>query len=120
MLAVPADAGNAFAGQIVVAWHGYRAGGHRIVGFALDASGRPNGPPRIWIDGWAARGKGRPLGAPAGIAVDGQGRLLVVEDRNRTLLMLVRDPATAAARRDNPLMLRFEVLATEATPAAAA
>ena len=95
MISVPSDAKNAFAGQIVVAWHGYRAGGHRIVGFALDPRGRPSGPPHVWIDGWAARGKGRPLGAPAGIAIDSAGRLLVVEDRNRTLLMLVRDPVTS-------------------------
>jgi glucose/arabinose dehydrogenase len=94
MLAVPTGAGNAFAGQLVVAWHGYRAAGHRIVGFALDATGRPKGPARMWIDGWAARGKGHPLGAPAGIAIDGAGRMLVVDDRNRSLLMLVRDPAS--------------------------
>ena len=95
MVSVPSDAKNAFAGQLVVAWHGYRAGGHRIASFALDATGRPSGPARMWIDGWAARGKGRPLGTPAGFTIDSTGRLLVVEDRNRTLLMLVRDPATA-------------------------
>ena len=27
----------------LVAWHGYRAGGHRVVSFMLDASGRPSG-----------------------------------------------------------------------------
>lgn len=91
MVAVPANAGNAFAGQLVVAWHGYRAGGHRIVSFALDATGRPTGPARLWIDGWAARGKGRPLGAPAGFTIDSAGRMLIVEDRNRTLLVLARD-----------------------------
>ena len=95
MLAVPANAGNAFAGQLVVAWHGYRAGGHRVASFALDANGRPSGPPTMWIDGWAARGKGHPLGTPAGVTIDSAGRMLVVEDRNRTLLMLVRDPAAA-------------------------
>jgi len=97
MVAVPAGAGNAFAGQLVVAWHGYRAGGHRIASFALDATGRPKGAARLWIDGWAARGKGHPLGAPAGLAIDGAGRMLVVEDRNRSLLMLVREPATGAS-----------------------
>jgi glucose/arabinose dehydrogenase len=91
MIAVPADARNAFAGQLVVAWHGYRAGGHRIVSFALDASGRPKGAARLWVDGWTARPGVRPLGAPAGILIDSQGRLLIVEDRNRTLLMLARD-----------------------------
>ena len=91
MLAVPAGAGNAFAGQLLVAWHGYRAGGHRIVSHALDAQGRPRGAPRVWVDGWTALSGVRPLGAPTGIAVDAAGRLLIVEDEHRTLLMLARE-----------------------------
>jgi glucose/arabinose dehydrogenase len=102
MLAVPAAANNAFAGQVVVAWHGYRAAGHRIVGFGVDARGVPTGAPRVWIGGWNAAKNIRPLGAPAGILVDSAGRLLVVEDRNRTLLMLTRD-ATAPARAASAL-----------------
>ena len=96
MVAVAAGAGNEFAGQLVVAWHGYRAGGHRVVSFAIDPSGRPSGAPRPWIDGWSASRNVRPLGAPAGILIDSGGRLFIVEDRNRTVLMLVRDPAAAA------------------------
>jgi glucose/arabinose dehydrogenase len=91
MIAVPAAAKNPFAGQLVVAWHGYRAGGHRVVAISLDAAGRPSGPPRTWIGGWTAAAGVRPLGAPTGLAIDAGGRLLVVEDRNRSLLMLTRD-----------------------------
>jgi len=91
MLAVPADADNAFAGQLLVAWHGYRSGGHRIVGQGLDARGRPQGAPKVWVDGWTALSGVRPLGAPTGIAVDAAGRLLIVEDRHKTLLMLIRE-----------------------------
>lgn len=98
MLAVPADAGNAFAGRLVVAWHGYRAGGHRVVSFALDAAGKPGAMARTWVGGWTAQKNVRPLGAPTGLLVDSAGRLLIVEDRNRTLLMLTREtPAAAAA-----------------------
>ena len=91
MIAVPASAKNAFAGQLLVAWHGYRAAGHRVVSYSLDAAGRPGGEPRTWIGGWNAAPGVRPLGAPTGIYVDSFGRLLVVEDRNKTLLMLVRE-----------------------------
>ena len=92
MLAVPAAAPNPFAGQLVVAWHGYRAGGHRVVSFKLDAQGRPVGAVQVWIGGWTAAPGVRPLGAPTGMAIDTHGRLLVVEDRHKTLLMLVREP----------------------------
>lgn len=91
MIAVPAAAKNPFAGQLVVAWHGYRAGGHRVVGIPLDAAGEPSAAARIWIGGWTAAAGVRPLGAPTGLAIDAAGRLLIVEDRNRTLLMLARD-----------------------------
>lgn len=91
MIAVPATAANPFAGQLVVAWHGYRAGGHRVVGFKLDASGKPSGAARVWIGNWTASPGVRPLGAPTGMAIDSAGRLLLVEDRHKTLLMLVRE-----------------------------
>ena len=91
MIAVPATAKNVFAGQLLVAWHGYRAGGHRVVSFTLDPQGKPTGAPRTWIGGWTAAPGVRPLGAPTGLAIDAAGRLLVVEDRHKTLLMLVRD-----------------------------
>ena len=97
MVAVPARAANAFAGQLVVAFHGYRADGHRVVGYALGADGVPRGRPRVWIGGWGAEKNVRPLGAPTGVLVDSAGRLFVVEDRNRTLLMLTRDDSAAPA-----------------------
>jgi len=74
---------------LLVAWHGYRPAGHRVVGYRLDAQGRAQGAPTVWIGGWSAAAGVRPLGAPTGITVDGAGRLWVVEDRNRTVLMLI-------------------------------
>lgn len=91
MIAVPLAAKNPFAGQLVVAWHGYRAGGHRVVSFKLDAQGKSSGPPQVWIGGWTVAPGVRPLGAPTGLAIDVHGRLLVVEDRHKTLLMLMRE-----------------------------
>jgi glucose/arabinose dehydrogenase len=91
MLAVPQTARSPFAGQLLVAWHGYRPAGHRVVGYRLDAQGRAQGAPTVWIGGWNAAAGVRPLGAPTGITVDGSGRLWVVEDRNRSVLMLIRN-----------------------------
>ncbi len=93
MQAYAKGAPHAFAGQLLVAWHGYRETGHRIVSYEIDANGRPSGKPTAWIGGWAAKTGVRPLGAPTGFSVDTAGRMLVVEDRKRTLLMLVRESA---------------------------
>ncbi len=89
MLAVPKGANNRFAGQLLVAWHGYRAVGHRVVGFRLGADGRPQGAAKVWIGGWSEAQGVRPLGAPTGLTVDSGGRLWVVEDRNRSVLLLL-------------------------------
>ena len=89
MLAVAPAARSPFAGQLLVAWHGHRPAGHRVVGYRLDGQGRAQGAPTVWIGGWNAVAGVRPLGAPTGITVDGAGRLWVVEDRNRTVLMLM-------------------------------
>ena len=78
-----------FAGQLLVAWHGPQATGHRVVGFRLDKNGLPGGQPIDWMAGWHAQEGVRPMGRPAGLTVDRAGRLLVVEDFNRTVLMLL-------------------------------
>jgi glucose/arabinose dehydrogenase len=89
-------AGTPFAGQVLVAWHGYKPAGHRLVGYALDAKGLPAGKPVDWLAGWD-KGGGHPLGKPTGFTIDRQGRLLVVEDFNRTVLMLL--PTGAAPKK---------------------
>ena len=93
MLATPA--GSAFGGQLLVAWHGQRADGQRLVGFARDGKGRPSGKPIQWLSNWDARHGLRPGGRPTGMDIDHAGRLLVVEDFNRSLLMLMSEAGTA-------------------------
>lgn len=88
-------AGSRFTNQLLVVWRGPQKTGHRVVGFRLDARGLPAGEPIDWLYDWHPEAGVRPMGRPTGITVDRQGRLLVVEDYNRTLLMLL--PATTAA-----------------------
>ena len=89
LLATPAN--SAYQGQLLAAWHGPQ--GHRVVGFARQKDGKPGGKPIDWLSGWTANGKQRPLGRPTGLALTHQGHLLVVEDYNRSLLMLLPDTA---------------------------
>lgn len=91
MLAVPTDSGSPWAGQLLVAWHGHRPTGQRVVRIPLDTRGRPTGQPVEVLSGWQAVGGARPKGAPTGLGVDRAGRLWVVEDRNKTVLMLRRE-----------------------------
>ncbi len=89
MLLAPASSPAPWAGQLLVAWHGPRASGHRVVAQALNARGQPQGAPRDLLSGWQARAGVQPQGAPTGIHLDSLGRLWVVEDRHRSLLLLL-------------------------------
>jgi glucose/arabinose dehydrogenase len=92
LLAVPKldkiSTGSPWSDRLLAVWHGYRAGGHRIVAWRLDDQGRPAGAREDLVSGWSSRADVRPKGSPAGITVDAQGRLWIVEDRNRTVLVV--------------------------------
>ncbi|MDR7093363.1 PQQ-dependent sugar dehydrogenase [Hydrogenophaga laconesensis] len=89
LLATPAGAGP-FAGRLLAVWHGYRTGGHRVVAWRLDAHGQPTGTREDLVSGWQAQPGVRPLGTPAGITLDTHGRLWIVEDRNRSVIVIAR------------------------------
>lgn len=98
LLAVPpAAAGQTeqpWSGRLLAVWHGYRAQGHRIVAWRLGADGRPSGARENIVSGWRVMPGIRPQGNPAGVAVDHRGWLWIVEDRNRTVLVVA--PETPA------------------------
>jgi glucose/arabinose dehydrogenase len=87
-----------FAGRLLAVWHGYRQGGHRIVGWRLDEHGRPVGPREDLVHGWHAQAGVRPLGTPAGASFDAQGRLWIVEDRNRSVIVIARQTEQPTTR----------------------
>lgn len=95
LLAVPAaasgEAQRPWSGRLLAVWHGHRSQGQRIVAWRLGADGRPAGARENIVSGWRAMPGIRPLGNPAGITVDHQGRLWIVEDRNRTVLVVAPD-----------------------------
>lgn len=91
MLVAPAGLSQPWAGKLLVAWHGHRPTGQRIMAFAIDTTGKITGKGTELLGNWAAKPGIRPQGAPTGLALDASGRLFVLEDRNHTLLVLGRD-----------------------------
>ena len=93
LLATPKEVSTGpFAQRLLAVWHGYRANGHRIVAWRLDEQGRPKGAREELVSGWQAQAGVRPMGTPAGIGFDTEGRLWVVEDRNKTVIVIARQP----------------------------
>jgi hypothetical protein len=78
-------------GRLVVGYHGYRDTGHRVVSFPVDAAGRPNGPSTEILGEWAETDDYAP-GGPVGVTVSSRDTLLVVDDRNGTLLEVRATP----------------------------
>lgn len=96
LLATPAaSAGRPAApwdGKLLAVWHGYREAGHRVAGWTIGPDGRPTGPRQDLVSGWQPVNGVRPRGTPAGITVDHQNRLWIVEDRNRTVIVVAPRP----------------------------
>lgn len=78
---------TAWRGSLVIALHGYRRLGHRIIAYRFDPSGQPARKFDVLVDGWQADAR-HPMGAPTDIKADSHGRLWVTEDRNGTLLVI--------------------------------
>jgi glucose/arabinose dehydrogenase len=75
-------------GTLVLAYHGYRSTGHRIVAFHIAANGSPIGAPVDLVSGWTAVRNLRPQGAPVAMLELADGSILILEDHNGTLLRL--------------------------------
>lgn len=88
MLAYRGTALAGARGKLVLAYHGYRSTGHRIVALPLNASGVPVGPSVDLVSGWRAVRSVRPQGAPVAMLEQADGSILILEDRNGTLLRL--------------------------------
>jgi glucose/arabinose dehydrogenase len=80
------------SGVLIVPYHGYRKNAQRVVAWKVDAKGVPQGEPVNLIHGWEADAKTkRPMGAPVEVAASQDGSLWITEDRNGTLLRLVKE-----------------------------
>lgn len=92
MLVAPREPAGPWAGRLLVAWHGHRPAGRRVMAFELNANGSIAGKGQEIMGDWAARAGVRPQGAPTGLALGSNGHLFVLEDRNHTVLMVGREP----------------------------
>jgi glucose/arabinose dehydrogenase len=77
-------------GRLLIAYHGYRRYGHRLLAFPVGPDGAPNGEPVDIIAGWEA-GPKLPTGAPVDVEIGADGAVYLTEDRNGTLLRLAPD-----------------------------
>ena len=74
-------------GRLVVAYHGYRELGHRLVAFPVNARGVPSGPSTDLVSGWEENDS-RSAGGPVGLMVAPDNSLWVTDDRNDQVLRL--------------------------------
>lgn len=93
-----------YRGNLIVAYHGYRALGHRLVMVPVDANGIPGGgEPLDIIRGWEKNDAARdPLGAPVDVIVAKDGSLYVTEDKNGDVLRVFFDPSQGSGAPMRP------------------
>jgi glucose/arabinose dehydrogenase len=73
--------------QLVVSYHGYRDTGHRLMGFPIDSSGKPNAEGVELIGNWGETDT-QEFGGPVGTAVAPDDSLWVTDDRNNVIVRL--------------------------------
>lgn len=102
-------------GKLLIALHGYRDPGHRVLLFDVDARGIPAEDARYreLIAGWEPSERG-PRGSPVEMTVARDGSLWIIEDTNGTVLRLSRD-AWAASRVAGSATSAAEELVADAT-----
>jgi hypothetical protein len=105
----PADGLPGLAGKLLVTLHGFRETGQRVIACDVDADGRPVAEGkrqmarcRNAIAGWSAKAGIRPKGAPVGLLRTKDGRLWLTEDKNRTVIVLMRAGEGAAGESGSP------------------
>jgi glucose/arabinose dehydrogenase len=88
MTYAPSSINTSLKNRLIIAYHGYRSHGHRIVSLAVNAEGMPTAPPQNLVSGWEKAAQ-QPMGAPVDVKFAPDGSLWVTEDRNGTVLRLV-------------------------------
>jgi glucose/arabinose dehydrogenase len=91
------------SGKLLIALHGHREGGHRVLVLDVGADGVPaaDAQPREVIAGWAPTEAG-PRGAPVDMTTARDGSVWLVEDTNGTVLRLSSDAYAASTERERP------------------
>ena len=77
----------ALRGRYLIALHGYRDTGHRLIAIGANAAGRPAGKASDVISAWG-RTASQPMGAPVEARVAPSGKIYITDDRNDALLRL--------------------------------
>jgi glucose/arabinose dehydrogenase len=81
-----------YRGSLIIGYHGYRKHGRRVVAFATDDHGLPQGEAVELIGAWGPADP-TPMGAPTDVKVGADGAIYITEDRNGTVLRLSGDRA---------------------------
>lgn len=77
--------------SLIIAFHGYRQHGHRLVALLPNKAGAPLGKMVNLISGWGDKKKQR-MGAPVDVKVGPDGNVYMVEDRPGRVIRLQYDP----------------------------
>lgn len=91
-----------YQGRLLLALHGYREKGHRIVAFLRDDQGLPTGKPLSVVYGWEARGT-QAMGSPVSLAQSPDGTVYITEDKSKKILQLFYDPSLGDGKPVNEI-----------------
>lgn len=97
--------------KLYITYHGYKDTGHKIVSFDVDTNtGLPTSKKsQDLVYNWNSKEGVRPMGSPVGLLKLKDGSILIVEDKNKTLLRLSSgsasgNDATSEGNNNTPIV----------------
>ena len=108
------------AGKLLIAFHGFREHGHRIVAYDVDEDGKPLVRPNksaavvtTIIDGWTRVPGLRPMGRPASLVEAKDGAIWFIDDKARTVMVMLRSSGRRSPKdMEPPLAARVSRVAS--------
>lgn len=86
-------------GKLIVSLHGYRETGHRIVSLDLSEQFLPVESSKIeLVNEWTTENTLTPRGAPVGMTIDSDGSIWLVEDKNKTILVIAKGDSSSSTQ----------------------
>lgn len=95
-------------GKLVVSLHGYRETGQRIVTLDLNENFVPKESTYFeLVTGWNQESGLTPKGAPVGMTVDEEGSIFLVEDKNKTIMILTKGDASIGGEQTDVVQVKL-------------
>lgn len=101
-------------GKLLLSFHGYRQYGHRLAAIEVDGTGLVTSKLQNFVFDWEEKEGVRPEGSPVGMTEARDGKIWLVEDKNKTVMFVARTDVVVNNDGDAGEVTRLKPLSSSA------